>query len=70
MQSTLIHRMFQPPPHLRQIVRFFWTVDGAGPPTAPHTLKIFACRFPRLVFHSANGHSAIRLGTDRCRRCS
>ncbi len=51
---------FIPPPViLRNYVRYFWTLDfNIGP--SERILKIFADRYPRLIFQCLDGHSHIR----------
>jgi AraC-like DNA-binding protein len=53
------HQVILPPKHLQNYVRFFWTIDCNDITNEKTLLKIFACRFPRLVFQHNNGNSAL-----------
>ena len=57
-------QIFYPPLHLRKYIRFFWTMDYNEPVHCQTMLKVFACRFPRLVIQHYNGRSAITRGND------
>lgn len=48
-----------PPNHLKKSVRFFWTLDAEGMPQE-YLLRLFACRYPCLIFQHDNGNSAVR----------
>ncbi|PWS26138.1 hypothetical protein DHW03_15190 [Pedobacter yonginense] len=54
------HQIIQPPEILKRYVRFFWTIDQKSVSNLESTLKIFACRYPRMVFQHDNGNSAIK----------
>lgn len=53
------HHIIPPPKHLQNYVRFFWTIDSKETVKGSNVLRIFARRFPRLVFQHNNGFSVI-----------
>lgn len=54
------YQVIQPPENLLRFVRFFWTIEAYDATSRQNILKIFARRFPRLVFQHNHGHSAIQ----------
>ncbi|UYQ95777.1 helix-turn-helix domain-containing protein [Chitinophaga horti] len=56
--------IIQPPQCLEKYIRFFWTMDSRSLSPEDNTFRMFARRFPRLVFQHNDGHSAIYHGTN------
>lgn len=49
-----------PPDHLKKWVRFFWTLD-AKEMQQEQMLRLFACRYPCIIFQHNDGNSAIHV---------
>jgi len=65
MQTQILY----PPLHLRKYIRFLWTLEYNEPSACQTFLKIFACRYPRLVFQHSHGKSAITSDEGRLPTC-
>jgi AraC-like DNA-binding protein len=57
---NVIKQMSLPPDILKNYVRFFWMVECEGFKDGEDALRVFARRFPRMIFIHTNGNSAIR----------
>jgi AraC-like DNA-binding protein len=56
---TMDFQIIKPPKSLERYVRFFWTVDFPDSISGQNLIRVFARRFPRMVFQHNNGHSSI-----------
>ncbi|MBW8523860.1 AraC family transcriptional regulator [Chryseobacterium chendengshani] len=50
------YQVYNPPPILKEYVRYFWSIDHEDDGGVEKIIKIFADRFPRLIFQNLDGH--------------
>jgi AraC-like DNA-binding protein len=53
---SMIYRVYDFPWQLKSYVRYFWSIDHKEDGGIRKTIKIFADRFPRLIFQNLDGH--------------
>jgi AraC-like DNA-binding protein len=54
------YQVYNSPLELSSYVRYFWTIDHEDDGGKDKSIKIFADRFPRLIFQDLNGHVATK----------
>lgn len=52
------HELIKPPECLQKFVRYFSVLEYDNDSKTPNQIKVFADRYPHLVFQHCNGHSA------------
>ena len=54
------YKKYDTPTELSNYVRYFWSIDHEDDGGKDKIIKIFADRFPRLIFQDLNGHVATK----------
>ena len=60
----MLNQYFKPPKQLEALVRHFWILDFERISTDHKDFRVFARRYPRMVFQHHEGMSAISRGGD------
>jgi AraC-like DNA-binding protein len=60
----MLTKRIAPPKHLEQYIRFFWTLEFTDLSSHDSLFKVFARKYPRMVFQHSNGNSGIYHGED------